>query len=60
MDFVLDLPKLKRDRDCIFMVVYKFSKMTYFISCHKIDDAINSWLHGVPVCIVAYHDVKIF
>ena len=67
MDFMLGLPRSKHDRDSIFVVVDRFSKMTHFIPCHKIDNVshVDDFffreiirLHDMPRTIVLDRDVK--
>ena len=38
IDLILGLPRSKWGKELIFVVVDRFSKMTHFILCHKIDE----------------------
>lgn len=71
MDFILKLPKTQRGYDSVLVLVDKFSKMSHFLPCREILDAIyitnlllifsskkTVRLHGVPKSIVSDRNVK--
>jgi len=67
MNFILGFPKTQRGFDSICVVVDMFSKITNFMSCHKVDDANNIFklffrevvrLNGLPKTIVLDRDSK--
>ena len=67
MDFIMDIPKRKKQNDSIFVVVDKLSKAAHFIpvkSTYKVvyiaDIFLNEIfkLHGIPKAIISNQDMK--
>jgi len=67
MDFIMDLPITRRNKDSILVVVDRFSKMAHFIPRNKTNDATNiaefyfkeaTRFHGISESIFSERDTK--
>ncbi|RDX73318.1 hypothetical protein CR513_47092, partial [Mucuna pruriens] len=62
LEIIIGLPRSQSGKDCIFVIVDRFSKMAHFIACSKTNDATHVAnlffkeivrLHGLPRTIVS-------
>jgi len=67
MNFILGLPKIEKNKDSIFVVIDRFSKMTHFVPCNEINNDTHigelyfkevTRLHGIPKSIIFDRDRK--
>ena len=67
MEFITGLPKSKKKKDSIFVVIDKLSKVAHFIPVKLTYKAVNIAdiflkeifrLHGIPKAIISDRDVK--
>jgi hypothetical protein len=67
MDFIIELPRTRKQHDSIMVVVEKLTKVAHFIplkTTHRVADVVDIFLkevarlHGIPKTIVFDRDPK--